>query len=65
MKNAFDGLISRLRKEPLSLSTCQQILSKTEKQRKKDGAEYQRTAGQLQRCNICVMGIHIFLRNND
>lgn len=34
MNNAFDGLISRLRKEPLSLSICQQILPKPEKQRK-------------------------------
>ena len=61
VKNAFNGLISRLRhrKKLLSQRIYQQkTLSKTEKQKtKKNRTEYPRILDNYKNCNICIMGV--------
>ena len=62
MKNTFDGLISRLhtaeeRTSELEYMSIEISPNWKTKKKKKDGTEYPRTMGQLQRCNICLVGI--------
>lgn len=61
VKNAFNGLISRLEiaEENLALKDMTKETSEIVKQREKkmEKIQYPRTVKQLQKCNICVMGI--------
>ena len=63
MKNAFDGLITRLdtAEERLSATGCLNRIFKNQKAKRtktdKNRTEYPRAVGQIKRCKVCVVGI--------